>query len=115
SDEGPSISFDRLINALKRDGWVVVRQRGSHIRLQKRLPDELAEAYRAGTQADQAVVTLPHPQAGEPLPGAVTEAALSYPTRSNQASSSMTSMPNSLACLSLEPAPGPATTRSVFF
>jgi predicted RNA binding protein YcfA (HicA-like mRNA interferase family) len=25
---------------LQRDGWVVVRQRGSHIRLQKHLPDE---------------------------------------------------------------------------
>ncbi|MGY6708866.1 MAG: type II toxin-antitoxin system HicA family toxin [Rhizobiaceae bacterium] len=37
----PSISFDRLINALRRDGWVVVRQRGSHIRLEKRLPEEL--------------------------------------------------------------------------
>ena len=24
--------------ALQRDGWVVVRQRGSHIRLQKHLP-----------------------------------------------------------------------------
>lgn len=26
--------------ALQRDGWVVVRQRGSHIRLQKHLPSE---------------------------------------------------------------------------
>ncbi len=26
--------------ALQRDGWVVVRQRGSHIRLQKHLPAE---------------------------------------------------------------------------
>ena len=37
------------------------------------------------------------------------------PTRVNQASSSMTSMPRDCACVSLEPAPGPATTRSVFF
>lgn len=41
STKVPSIPFDRLINALKRDGWIVVRQRGSHIRLQKRLSDEL--------------------------------------------------------------------------
>ncbi|MBW1972270.1 MAG: type II toxin-antitoxin system HicA family toxin, partial [Deltaproteobacteria bacterium] len=27
--------YDKVINALKRDGWVVVRQRGSHIRLHK--------------------------------------------------------------------------------
>lgn len=31
----PSLSYEKVIAALKRDGWVVVRQRGSHIRLQK--------------------------------------------------------------------------------
>ncbi len=36
----PSLNYDVVIRALRRDGWVVVRQRGSHIRLQKRLPDE---------------------------------------------------------------------------
>ena len=30
-----------MVRALQRDGWVVVRQRGSHIRLQKRLGSEL--------------------------------------------------------------------------
>ncbi|MEM1172352.1 MAG: type II toxin-antitoxin system HicA family toxin [Cyanobacteria bacterium P01_H01_bin.35] len=28
-----------MLAALKRDGWVVVRQRGSHIRLHKQMPD----------------------------------------------------------------------------
>ena len=37
----PNLPFDRIVKALQRDGWVVVRQRGSHIRLQKRLEDEL--------------------------------------------------------------------------
>ena len=32
----PSLSYDCIIRALQRDGWVVVRQKGSHIRLQKR-------------------------------------------------------------------------------
>jgi len=32
----PSLSYIRIINALQRAGFVVVRQRGSHIRLQKR-------------------------------------------------------------------------------
>lgn len=36
----PSLSYHRILRALQRDGWVVVRQRGSHIRLQKHLPDE---------------------------------------------------------------------------
>jgi len=36
----PSLSYQEIINALKRDGWVVVRQRGSHIRLQKNLADK---------------------------------------------------------------------------
>ncbi|OIP88653.1 MAG: hypothetical protein AUK55_15855 [Syntrophobacteraceae bacterium CG2_30_61_12] len=31
----PSVDYDKVIRALRRDGWVVVRQRGSHIRLQK--------------------------------------------------------------------------------
>jgi predicted RNA binding protein YcfA (HicA-like mRNA interferase family) len=34
------LSSDRVVRALQRDGWIVVRQRGSHIRLQKRLPNE---------------------------------------------------------------------------
>jgi predicted RNA binding protein YcfA (HicA-like mRNA interferase family) len=37
----PSLSYDRVIAALKRDAWVVVRQRGSHIRLQKHTRDEV--------------------------------------------------------------------------
>jgi predicted RNA binding protein YcfA (HicA-like mRNA interferase family) len=39
--EIPSLPYDRIIRALQRDGWTVVRQRGSHIRLQKRTESEL--------------------------------------------------------------------------
>ncbi len=38
--EVPSLNYEVLVRALQRAGWVVVRQRGSHIRLQKHLPDE---------------------------------------------------------------------------
>jgi len=31
----PSIDYYKLVSALRRDGWVVVRQKGSHIRLHK--------------------------------------------------------------------------------
>ncbi|HPD61047.1 MAG TPA: type II toxin-antitoxin system HicA family toxin [Thermodesulfobacteriota bacterium] len=31
----PSLPYDQIIKALQRDGWVVVRQKGSHIRLHK--------------------------------------------------------------------------------
>jgi predicted RNA binding protein YcfA (HicA-like mRNA interferase family) len=31
----PSLPFDQVVRAMQRDGWVVVRQKGSHIRLQK--------------------------------------------------------------------------------
>ena len=31
----PSLGYERVIRALRRDGWVVVRQKGSHIRLHK--------------------------------------------------------------------------------
>ncbi len=27
----PNINYNKVISALKRDGWVVVRQKGSHI------------------------------------------------------------------------------------
>ena len=37
----PSLPYTKIIRALQRDGWVVVRQRGSHIRLQKRIGDEV--------------------------------------------------------------------------
>jgi predicted RNA binding protein YcfA (HicA-like mRNA interferase family) len=37
----PVLNFDKVIKALRRDGWVVVRQRGSHIRLQKNIGDEV--------------------------------------------------------------------------
>ena len=33
--EIPSVDYDHLIRDSRRDGWVVVRQRGSHIRPQK--------------------------------------------------------------------------------
>ncbi len=37
----PSLNYERVIHALRRDGWLVIRQKGSHIRLQKRTPEEL--------------------------------------------------------------------------
>ena len=37
----PSLNYDKLIKALQRDGWVVVRQKGSHIRLQKHTKEEV--------------------------------------------------------------------------
>jgi predicted RNA binding protein YcfA (HicA-like mRNA interferase family) len=36
----PSVNYQQAINALHRDGWVVVRQKGSHIRLQKHTNNE---------------------------------------------------------------------------
>ncbi len=37
----PSLPYTQIIAALQRDGWTVVRQRGSHIRLQKHMVDEV--------------------------------------------------------------------------
>jgi len=37
----PSLPYTKIIRALQRDGWTVVRQRGSHIRLQKRVEYEI--------------------------------------------------------------------------
>jgi len=38
----PSLPYTKIIRALQSDGWTVVRQRrGSHIRLQKRVGEEV--------------------------------------------------------------------------
>ena len=37
----PSLGYAQIIVALKRDGWVVVRQKGSHIRLHKHTRNEV--------------------------------------------------------------------------
>ncbi|MBI1878828.1 MAG: type II toxin-antitoxin system HicA family toxin [Chloroflexi bacterium] len=37
----PTLPYTQIVKSLQRDGWVVVRQRGSHIRLQKRIGDEV--------------------------------------------------------------------------
>jgi predicted RNA binding protein YcfA (HicA-like mRNA interferase family) len=36
----PSLPYDQVIRALQRDGWVVVRQKGTHVRIQKHTPGE---------------------------------------------------------------------------
>ena len=36
----PNLDYQAVIQALQRGGWIVVRQRGSHIRLQKRTASE---------------------------------------------------------------------------
>ena len=37
----PSLDYTKLVKALQRDGWVTVRQKGSHIRMQKHLKNEV--------------------------------------------------------------------------
>jgi len=41
--EVPVLDYGKIVIALRRDGWVVVRTRGSHIRLHKHLPDKTLE------------------------------------------------------------------------
>nr|VFK09836.1 MAG: Predicted RNA binding protein YcfA, dsRBD-like fold, HicA-like mRNA interferase family [Candidatus Kentron sp. LPFa]VFK25675.1 MAG: Predicted RNA binding protein YcfA, dsRBD-like fold, HicA-like mRNA interferase family [Candidatus Kentron sp. LPFa] len=38
----PSAGYRAVIAALQRDGWIVARQRGSHIRLQKYVDGEMS-------------------------------------------------------------------------
>ena len=37
----PSLGYEKVIRALQRDGWVIIRQRGSHIRLHKHTRTEV--------------------------------------------------------------------------
>ncbi|MFW6105656.1 MAG: type II toxin-antitoxin system HicA family toxin [Chloroflexota bacterium] len=41
--EIPSLPYRKVINALQRAGFVVIRQRGSHIRLQKRTRERVTK------------------------------------------------------------------------
>lgn len=36
----PSLNYEKVMKALQGDGWVIVRQRRSHIRLQKHVGNE---------------------------------------------------------------------------
>ncbi|MCL4378673.1 MAG: type II toxin-antitoxin system HicA family toxin [Actinobacteria bacterium] len=36
----PTLLYFKVIKALQRDGWIIIRQKGSHIRIQKRLKEE---------------------------------------------------------------------------
>jgi len=44
----PSLNYDKVIKALQRDGWVIVRQKGSHIRLQKHFENEVLKIIVPG-------------------------------------------------------------------
>jgi len=37
----PSLNYNKVLHALQRDGWILVRQKGGHLRLQKRTSHEL--------------------------------------------------------------------------
>lgn len=37
----PNLGYEKVIAALQRDSWVVLRQKGSHIRLQKHTRSEV--------------------------------------------------------------------------
>jgi predicted RNA binding protein YcfA (HicA-like mRNA interferase family) len=37
----PSLNYHEVVGALKRAGWSEIRQRGSHIRLERRFGEEL--------------------------------------------------------------------------
>ncbi len=37
----PSLNYEKIIKVLQKNGWVIVRQKGSHIRLQKHTATEI--------------------------------------------------------------------------
>jgi predicted RNA binding protein YcfA (HicA-like mRNA interferase family) len=41
--EIPSLSYKQIISTLQRLGFIVIRQKGSHIRLQKRILDKVVK------------------------------------------------------------------------
>jgi predicted RNA binding protein YcfA (HicA-like mRNA interferase family) len=47
----PSLSYAEIITAFKRDGWLFVRQKGSHIRLEKILDNETLKITVPGNRS----------------------------------------------------------------
>ncbi len=37
----PNLPYTKVIRALQQDGWITIRQLGSHIRIQKRVGNEI--------------------------------------------------------------------------
>jgi predicted RNA binding protein YcfA (HicA-like mRNA interferase family) len=72
----PSLSYDAVVKALRRAGWVVVRQRGSHIRLQKHVERQTLKLIVPAASADQALDAGAHPEAGPPLDRRVYQGTL---------------------------------------
>jgi predicted RNA binding protein YcfA (HicA-like mRNA interferase family) len=63
----PSLNYDEIVSALRRLGFVQVRQRGSHIRMERELPDR---TIRITVPAHRPVKrsTLSHFEAGRSFP-----------------------------------------------
>ncbi len=45
----PGVSYVEIVRALQRDSWTVVRQRGSPIRIQKRMGDDIMDTLKMST------------------------------------------------------------------
>lgn len=56
----PNLNYGQVINALRRDGWVIVRQKGSHIRLQKAYDRKNTKTYSPCAQPYQEVYIIPY-------------------------------------------------------
>jgi predicted RNA binding protein YcfA (HicA-like mRNA interferase family) len=65
----PSLPFDKIIHALQRDGWIVVRQKGSHIRLQKTHGYRDTEVDRSSASSGQEIHPRSYPETGKSLSG----------------------------------------------
>ena len=54
----PSLNYNKVIKALERDGWVIVLQKGFHIRLQKNVGNEVLKLIVSAHQAYKKVNTI---------------------------------------------------------
>ena len=59
----PSLGYEKVIKALKRNGWVIVRR--SHIRLHKHLEKRNLKADDTSSPSNQKVDTFAHPETGQ--------------------------------------------------
>ena len=65
--KAPSLPYDQIIRALQRDGWIVVRQKGSHIRLQKHSATETLKLTIPAHRPVKRFYPCSHSEASEAL------------------------------------------------
>jgi predicted RNA binding protein YcfA (HicA-like mRNA interferase family) len=72
----PVLSGDEVIKSLRKAGFEITRQKGSHVSLHKKTPEGILLVVVPRKPRDKAGYPFEHPQAGRAQQGGVPEVTL---------------------------------------